>query len=148
MLLFFALGTWLSTRSRALANGLIVALVIWLAAVLLVPQIGDTMDPDNQVPGGLFAALRVQERDKDMVLAKFSTYEKLRNNLEETSLTKHYERFAFAVTGVKEKYNGQSLGAIATAKRNDLVWMALYTALLGGLMWVGLRREPVARKDS
>jgi hypothetical protein len=55
MLLFYALGTWLCARSRVVANGLVVALVIWLSVVLIIPQIGDTMDPDNQVPGGLFA---------------------------------------------------------------------------------------------
>ncbi len=64
MLLFYALGTWLSARSKVVANGLVVALVIWLSVVLIIPQIGDTMDPDNQVPGGLFAALQVQKPDE------------------------------------------------------------------------------------
>ena len=34
-----------------------VALGIWLVVVLILPQIGDTLDADNQLPGGLFAAL-------------------------------------------------------------------------------------------
>lgn len=148
MLLFYALGTWLSARSRVLANGLVVALVIWLSVVLIVPQIGDTMDPDNQVPGGLFAALQAKKPDEKKVLAHFSTYEKVRNSLEETSLTKHYERFTFAVTGIKDTYNGKSLGAIADAKRNDIAWIAIYMALLSVLMWSGLKRERVTRKET
>jgi ABC-2 type transport system permease protein len=148
MLLFYALGTWVSARSRVLANGLVVSLVIWLSVVLIVPQIGDTMDPDNQVPGGLFAALQVKKPDERKVLARFSTYEKVRNTLEETSLTKHFERATFAFTGIKDTYNGKPLGTIVDAKRNDLEWMALYMALMSGLMWSGLKRERVIRKDT
>ena len=39
---------------RSLPNALIIILVIWLIFVLIIPQIGDTMDPDNQIPGGFF----------------------------------------------------------------------------------------------
>jgi ABC-type transport system involved in multi-copper enzyme maturation permease subunit len=148
MLMFYALGSWLSARSRTLVNGLVVALVIWLSVVLVIPQIGDTMDPDNQVPGGLFAALRVDKPQEDRVLAKFGTYEKARTTIEETSLTKHFERFTFAVTGVKESYNGASLGVIIDEKRNDLIWMAVYTVLMSGLLWTGLRRESTTREES
>lgn len=148
MLTFYALGTWLSARSRIVANGLVVALVIWLSVVLIIPQIGDTMDPDNQVPGGLFSALQVKKPDEKKVLAHFSTYEKVRNTLEETSLTKHYERFTFAVTGIKDKYNGKPLDVIVHAKRTDLESLTLYLALLSSLMWFGLRRESVIRKET
>ncbi len=148
MLVFYALGSWLSGRSRALANGLVVALVLWLSVVLIIPQIGDTMDPDNQVPGGLFAALQVKKPDEKKILANFSTYETIRSTLEETSFTKHFERFTFAVTGIKDKYNGAPLSLIAKDKRGDIVWMAFYTALLGLLMWLGLRRELTTRTES
>ena len=148
MLLFYALGTWLSARSTVVANGLVVALVIWLSVVLIIPQIGDTMDPDNQVPGGLFAALQVQKPDEKKVLAHFKNYETIRNGLEETSLTKHYERLTFAVTGIKDKYNGKSLRSIAVAKRSDIGWLVFYSALLSALMLLGLRRENVTRKEA
>ncbi|MGI8729007.1 MAG: ABC transporter permease subunit [Solirubrobacteraceae bacterium] len=148
MLLFYALGSWLCARSRTLANGLVIALVVWLAVVLVIPQIGDTMDPDNQVPGGLFAGLQVKKADELAVLAHFSTYEKVRNTLEETSLTKHFERSTFAITGIKDKYNGKSLANIAGAKRNDFEWLALYSALMAALMWSGLTRERATRKDA
>lgn len=148
MLLFYALSTWLSARSKIVANGLVVALVIWLSVVLIIPQIGDTMDPDNQVPGGLFAALQVHKPDERKVLAHFTTYETIRSTLEETSLTKHYERLVFAVTGIKDTYNGKSLANIATAKRADIESIALYMVLLSGLMWLGLRRESATRKEA
>jgi ABC-2 type transport system permease protein len=148
MLLFYALGSWVSARSRTLANGLVVALVVWLSVVLVIPQIGDTMDPDNQVPGGLFDALNVRKTEEKRVLAKFSTYETIRNNLEETSLTKHYERFTFAVTGVKETFHGKPLSLIADRKRNDIAWLGFYAVLMGGLLWAGLRRESVTEKES
>ena len=146
MLLFFALGSWLTARSAALVNGLVIAIVVWLSVVLIIPQIGDTMDPDNQVPGGLFAALQVQKADEKSVLAKFRTYERIRSDLEESSLTKHYERFTFATTGIKDKYNGKPLSLIVRDKRGDLGWIAIYVTLLGGLMWFGLRRELSVRK--
>ncbi len=148
MLIFYALGVWLSARSRALVNGLVVALVAWLMVVLIIPQIGDTMDPDNQVPGGLFAALQVQKADEKKVLAHFSTYERIRNDLEETSLTKHFERLTFAVTGIKDKYNGVSLATVAADKRGDIAWLGVYAALLATLMWSGIRRESVTGKDT
>ena len=147
MLLFYALGTWLAARSKRVANGLVVAIAIWLSVVLIIPQIGDTMDPDNQVPGGLFAALQVKKADEKKVLAHFSTYEKIRNGLEETSVTKHYERLTFAVTGIKDKYAGRSLGTVAYAKRSDIGWLTAYLALMGALMWSGLKRESATRKE-
>ncbi len=148
MLIFYALGCWLSARSKVLVNGLVVALVVWLSVVLILPQIGDTMDPDNQVPGGLFAALQVKKPDEKKVLKHFSTYETVRNDLEETSLTKHFERATFAFTGIKDKYNGKPLAKIADDKRSDLRWMAFYTVLLSALMWSGLKRERVTRKEA
>ncbi|MEZ5079373.1 MAG: ABC transporter permease subunit [Thermoleophilia bacterium] len=148
MLVFSALGSWLSGRSKALVNGLVVALALWLSVVLIIPQIGDTMDPDNQVPGGLFAALQVKKPDEKKILANFSTYETIRNSLEETSLTKHYERLTFAVTGIKDKYNGKPLSLIVSDKRGDVGWMAVYTALLGLLMWLGLKRESAIQGKS
>jgi ABC-type transport system involved in multi-copper enzyme maturation permease subunit len=148
MLLFYALATWITARSRVLANGLVVALVIWLSLVLIVPQIGDTMDPDNQVPGGLFAALNVNKADEHRVLAHFSGYERVRNLLEETSLSKHFERFTFAMTGIKDGYNDRQLGDIIHRKRNDVAWLVFYAALMSVLMWSALARRRSAMKEA
>ena len=111
-----ALAVGLTALSTRLSTGLIVALVIWLAFVLVIPQIGDTMDPDNQVPGGLFASLQIQKSDELAVLAQFSAFDDIRNGVEVSSVTKHFERLSFAFLGIKNQYNQQPL---------SLVWMAM-----------------------
>ena len=98
--------------TRRLSAGLVLTLVIWLAFVLIIPQIGDTMDPDNQVPGGLFAALHIQKPDELDVLAQFAGYDTLRNALEVSSPTKHFERITFAFLGIKDQFNQQPLGTV------------------------------------
>lgn len=148
MLMFYALGAWLTARSKALVNGLVLALVVWLSVVLIIPQIGDTMDADNQVPGGLFTALQVKKADELEVLSHFKAYETIRTNLEETSLTKHYERFTFAVTGIKDKYNGQPMATIVHDKRNDIAWLIFYSGLMSVLMVSGIKRERFTQKDA
>jgi ABC-type transport system involved in multi-copper enzyme maturation permease subunit len=135
MSVFYCLGAALTARSRVLANGLVAALVVWLVVVLIIPQIGDTMDPDNQVPGGLFSALNLDKSHETRILETFSTYEWIRNGIEELSFAKHYERFSFAILDVKDKYRGLSIGQLATETRNDIVWMITYTLLLAGVLW-------------
>lgn len=110
-----AIGT--TALSPRLSTGLIVAIVIWLAFVLIIPQIGDTMDPDNQVPGGLFATLQIQKTDELKVLANFAGFDAIRNGLEVSSITKHFERLTFAFLGIKDKYNQQTL---------DFVWTDMW----------------------
>jgi len=139
---FFCLGALVTARSRVAANGLMVALGIWLAVVLILPQIGDTLDADNQVPGGLFSALTLNRAQETQVLAHFSTYENIRIGIEEASFAKHYERFAFAMTDVKEKYRDLSLVQLLQEKRNDIAWMAFYALALGAGLWRSFRRQP------
>lgn len=140
---FYCLGAALTARSRVLANGLVAALVVWLVVVLIIPQIGDTMDPDNQLPGGLFKALNLDKDHETRVLAEFSTYERLRNDLEETSFAKHYERFSFAIleVKVKDKYRDVTIGQAASAAQRNIVWMAVYAVLLAGALYVSVRRS-------
>lgn len=107
-----SLAIGITALSPRLSTGLIVALVVWLAFVLIIPQIGDTMDPDNQVPGGLFATLQIQKPDEMKVLANFAAFDGIRNGLEVSSITKHFERLSFAFLGIKDKYNQQPLGII------------------------------------
>ncbi len=107
-----ALAVGITALSPRLSTGLIVAIVIWLAFVLVIPQIGDTMDPDNQVPGGLFATLQIQKPDELAVLANFAGFDGIRNGLEVSSITKHFERLSFAFLGIKDKYNQQPLALV------------------------------------
>ncbi|HEV7956237.1 MAG: hypothetical protein JWL94_582 [Microbacteriaceae bacterium] len=110
-----ALAVGLTSLSGRLSSALIVALVIWLAFVLVIPQIGDTMDPDNQVPGGLFAALQIQKTDELAVLAQFAGFDGIRNGLEVSSITKHFERLSFALLGIKDAYNQQPIPVVLAA---------------------------------
>lgn len=116
-----AIAITVTVLTWRLSAGLIIALVIWLAFVLIIPQIGDTMDPDNQVPGGLFAALQIQKPDELAVLAQFAGFDGIRNGLEVSSVTKHFERISFAFLGIKDQYNQQPLA---------LVWVAMLPYIL------------------
>jgi len=144
LMVFWALGLLVTARSRVAATGLMVALGLWLVIVLILPQIGDTLDADNQVPGGLFAALNLDKPQEDLVVSHFGAYETVRTDIEEASFAKHYERFAFALTDVKEKYRGFSLGQLLDEKRNDIGWMVVYSLALGyGVLWAFRRTAPL-----
>ena len=45
-------------------------------------------------------------------MAKFATYETTRNALEESSVTKLFERASFALLGIKTEYNGKNFALI------------------------------------
>lgn len=141
MWVFYCLGAMLTARSRVTTNGLIFALGIWLVVVLILPQIGDTLDADNQVPGGLFAALTLSKPQEDLILSHFGVYEHIRTGIEEASFAKHYERFAFAMTDVKEKYRSFTLGQLLREKRNDIAWTIFYVLALGAGMFDSFRRR-------
>ncbi len=126
IMFFFGLTSALALTLRSLPNALIISFVIWLGFVLIIPQIGDTMDPDNQIPGGFFASMNIAKPQQTTILAKFHTYETLRNALEESSVTKHYERLNFALLGIKDQYNNQPLGVILTDKWGDAVWVIMF----------------------
>jgi ABC-2 type transport system permease protein len=86
---FFSLATFLTLRTKTLAVALTIAFTIWLVFVLVLPQIGDTMDPDNQIPGGFFSSIHFNKQQEKQVLTKFSFYENTRDFVEELSVTKH-----------------------------------------------------------
>jgi ABC-type transport system involved in multi-copper enzyme maturation permease subunit len=119
---FYALGAFCTARARNPLNGLIAALCVWLLFVLVTPQIGDTLDADNQVPGGLFAALGMNRGDETTILAHFSLYETLRTRIEWISFSQHYQRFAFAMVDVKDRYRSLSLGGLLRVVWTDLLW--------------------------
>ncbi len=141
LMAFYCLGAALTAGSRVGINGLIVALGVWVLVVLVIPQIGDTLDADNQLPGGLFKALGLGKPDEDAVLLKFATYERVRTGIEEASFAQHFQRFAFAMTDVKERYRGWSLGALLTEKRHDLIWLAVYPTLAVAWLRRALHRQ-------
>lgn len=130
---FFLVGFILTLTLRKTATALLLAFAVWLTLVLVAPQIGDTLDPDNQVAGGVFKSLGIAKPDQVAIMKQFSTYETLRDGIEQASVTKHFERFTFAVLGIKDTYTGVPLDQILIEKKGDLIWIFL-TALGLGLL--------------
>lgn len=133
---FYCLGAIATAKAKIPANGLVVALGIWLLVVLVLPQIGDTLDADNQLPGGLFQALGLNHDAEVAVLTHFTGYERIRTGIEEASLAKHFERFAFAMSDVRERYRPYGLSWLLNETRNDIAWLIAYATVL----FLGLRR--------
>ncbi|MDJ0313865.1 ABC transporter permease [Arthrobacter sp. H35-D1] len=148
LIMWSLLAMTLATLALRTGTGLILALVLWLVVVLIIPQIGDTMDPDNQIPGGLFASLQVDKSHEQAVMAHFTGYETTRDLIEQTSVTKQYERATFAYLGIKNEYNQQSLSFIWAGTFNNTLWLlaglatSLGAALLSGTKKTILRKAP------
>jgi ABC-2 type transport system permease protein len=123
IMFFFCLSSILTLKMSSLTQALAICFTIWLVFVLILPQIGDTMDPDNQIPGGFFQSMNISKPQEKEILAKFHTYETTRNAVEESSITKHYERMSFALLGIKDNYNGADLGLIFKERWRDAVWL-------------------------
>ena len=133
---FYCVGAIATAKAKSPINGLVIALGIWLLVVLVLPQIGDTMDADNQIPGGLFQALGLNHDGEVAVLTHFTGYERIRTGIEEASLAKHFERFAFAMSDVKERYRPYDLPWLLNETRHDIGWLFGYA----GVLFLGLRR--------
>ncbi|SOC21408.1 ABC-2 type transport system permease protein [Rhodobacter sp. JA431] len=144
----FAVGFALSLWLKSPATGLISAFALWLLVVLVAPQVGDTLDPDNQVAGGVFAQLAVPKTEQNRIKQGFAAYETLRNGIEISSPTKHYERLAFAVLGIKDSYTGKPLGPILVEKRGDALFLIFFTLGLGGLVLARPIRADRLSKES
>jgi len=145
---FYCVGAIATANTKVAANGLMIALGIWLLVVLILPQLGDTLDADNQIPGGLFAALGLDRAGETTILQHFTAYEKTRIGIEELSFAKHFERFSFAMTDVPTKYRGFSLGQLLNEKRNDIGWLLLYPTILVLGLRRSFRRQPTIPQTS
>ena len=130
---FFATSFLLTLHLPRPSTALLVAFTLWLIIVLVAPQIGDTMDPDNQVAGGVFKALSIARPDQLEIMKTYAGFETVRNGIEVASITKHFERFAFAVLGIKATYAGLPLGPILSEKALDILWIILAAFGLSGL---------------
>lgn len=126
----FVLTLWMKRPPQAL----LAAFCLWLLLVLIAPQIGDTLDPDNQVAGGVFAELHIAKPDQVEIMKGFATFETVRTGIEAASITKHFERFAFAVLGIKDTYAGVPLGTILLEKWGDALFILLASLGLGGIL--------------
>lgn len=140
-LAFFLLGFVTALWAKKLPNALLLAFTVWLSFVLIAPQIGDTLDPDNQVAGGVFRQLNIAKPQQTEILQSFSTYETIRNGIEVASPTKHFERLSFAVLGIKDTYAGQPLMPILAEKTSDMIWL-FAIALAFALLLFARRLDP------
>lgn len=142
MLLFFTMSfLYMSfflmvsvTLSLITSNGnkaMLITVIIWLCLAFVLPQIGDTMDMDNQLPGGFFVSMGMTRVQEQKVLQRFKFYETLRNGFEEMSPTKHYERVSFALLGVKPGFEKNTPLEILQLKWIDLVGLIIPSLLLG-----------------
>ena len=120
---FFLLGFILTLSFTRMPTALLTAFAVWLSLVLIAPQIGDTLDPDNQVAGGVFRTLGVPKPLEKEILKSFSAYETIRDSIEQASPAKHLERFSFAVLGIKDIYNGQPLTDVIRDRASDVWWL-------------------------
>lgn len=142
-----ALAIGLASRARHLSTALVLGLVIWLGVVLILPQIGDTMDTDNQIPGGLFNSLHVTALQQKSVMTHFTGYESARNYIETASVEKHFERAAFGYTGVKPMYNQQPIASVSQHLWPNILAVVLWAA--GAVIWAvtQCRKKQLIRKD-
>ena len=128
LLFFFCFSAALTLFFKDLPRALLLSFALWLVFVLIIPQIGDTMDPDNQVPGGFFASMHTTQDQQSAIIAQFQRYENFRNALEVSSIEKHYERLVFATLGIKGMYNDKPIGFILSDKWPDLALLLLFYA--------------------
>ena len=126
ILIFFTLSFLLSLQQKVIVNALIISFAIWLIFVLIMPQIGDTMDPDNQVPGGFFKSMALTKPQEKKVMANFKNYETIRTGVEQLSITKHYERASFAIFGIKKQYNDMALKDVFRDKWGDMLAVVIF----------------------
>ncbi len=133
---FFLLGFALALSIRKLPTALLAAFAIWLVLVLIAPQIGDTMDPDNQVAGGVFRTLGVAKPEQIEILKSFKTYETVRDDIEQASPAKHFERFSFAILGIKDIYNGLPISDVVKERMVDVWSLLAILAALASLLFL------------
>ena len=133
---FFLLGFILALTIKRLPTALLIAFAIWLSLVLIAPQIGDTMDPDNQVAGGVFRKLGIAKSEEKEILKSFTAYETIRDGIEQASPAKHFERFSFAVLGIKDIYNGQPLIDVIKDRMIDVWWLLATIIALTSLLFL------------
>ncbi|MBL4692703.1 MAG: ABC transporter permease [Magnetovibrio sp.] len=135
MTAFFLLGFLFALHLKHLSHALLTAFSIWLVFVLIAPQIGDTLDPDNQAVGGLFSQLSVPHAQEVEIMNKLGTYEVIRTGIEQLSPSKHFERLTFALWGIKGSYIGMPLSELLSAKIIDILWLLGYVLGLGGVLF-------------
>ena len=82
MACFFLAAFLLTLHLPRPSTALLTAFTLWLVIVLVAPQIGDTMDPDNQVAGGVFKALSISRPDQLEIMKAYAGFEAVRGGID------------------------------------------------------------------
>jgi ABC-2 type transport system permease protein len=144
MTVFMVLAAAISLMSRNGNKALLMTIILWLVFAFVFPQIGDTMDMDNQLPGGFFAQMGMSKDQEHKVLENFKFYETLRNSIEEMSPTKHYERVSFALLNVKPGFENNTAAEVLQLKWINLIGLTAPSLLLCLVSYaVFLKREDI-----
>jgi ABC-2 type transport system permease protein len=142
MLIFFLLALFMAVLLPNGNQALLLTVIVWLVFAFIFPQIGDTMDLDNQLPGGFFAAIGISADQEEQALRNFRWYETVRDGVEELSPTKHYERISFALLGVNPQFANTPWYEILQLKAINLIGLSVpIVALLSACYIVFLRQE-------
>jgi ABC-2 type transport system permease protein len=141
LLTFYLLAQFFALLLPNSNNALLLTVIVWLVFAFIFPQIGDTMDLDNQLPGGFFATLGLDKAGEDQALQQFKWYEKVRDGVEELSPTKHYERISYALLGVKKEFNINTWQEILQLKLVNLVGLTIPIVLLLSASYVVFLRQ-------
>jgi ABC-2 type transport system permease protein len=142
MLTFFLLAMFFSLWMPNSNQALLLTVIVWLVFAFIFPQIGDTMDLDNQLPGGFFASMGMNKAQATTALQKFHLYEVIRDGVEELSPTKHYERISFALLGVKTEFANNTWLEVLQLKIVNLIGLLVPIVLLLSASYiVYLRKE-------
>ncbi len=139
MAFFTVLSMGIATVSTKGSRALLITVIIWLVLSFVFPQIGDTMDMDNQIPGGFFSSMGMSRDQETQVMQQFKFYETVRDSIEEMSPTKHYERISYALLNVKPGFETNTPWEVMGLKWINLlgllapsiaIWLLTYTAFL------------------
>lgn len=144
MAFFLVLGITFAVMVGNGNKALLLTVIMWLVLAFVFPQIGNTMDMDNQLPGGFFASMGMTKDQQTKVLVNFKFYETLRDSIEEMSPTKHYERVSFALLNVKPGFEKNTPLEVLGLKWINLLGLTAPSIILWFIAYMSfLRREDI-----
>ena len=141
MLTFFLLSMFFSLRFSNGSHALLLTVIVWLVVAFIFPQIGDTMDLDNQLPGGFFATLGMDKTGEEKALQQYKWYETVRDGIEELSPTKHYERISFALLGIKQQFTENTWVEVLQLKSVNFIGLLVPIVILLSASYVSFLRQ-------
>ena len=85
---------------------------------------------------GVFRTLGIPKPQEKEILKSFANYETIRDSIEQSSPAKHFERFSFAILGIKDIYNGQPISDVIKDRMPDALWLLATFATLLSLLFL------------